>query len=67
MRPLAESRSSPSSRRAAPLCTRHLADLGLVVKVESPGGDFPRLRQRVNGLAAHFVWLNRNKESWRST
>jgi len=33
--------------------------------VESPaGGDFARdYDSVVNGLAAHFVWLNRNKES----
>jgi crotonobetainyl-CoA:carnitine CoA-transferase CaiB-like acyl-CoA transferase len=51
---------------AAPLCTRHLADLGArVVKVENPrGGDFTRAYDTaVNGLASTFVWLNRNKES----
>jgi itaconate CoA-transferase len=51
---------------AAPLCTRHLADLGArVVKVENPsGGDFTRgYDTAVNGLASYFVWLNRNKES----
>lgn len=51
---------------AAPLCTRHLADLGArVIKVERPGGgDFARdYDQRVRGLASHFVWVNRSKES----
>ncbi|MEV7027098.1 CoA transferase, partial [Kitasatospora sp. NPDC093558] len=51
---------------AAPLATRHLADLGArVVKVERPdGGDFARgYDHSVNGLASHFVWLNRGKES----
>src|SRR4051812_42376973 len=51
---------------AAPLCTRHLADLGArVIKVERPGvGDFARgYDERVNGLASHFVWTNRSKES----
>lgn len=51
---------------AAPLATRHLADLGArVIKVERPdGGDFARGYDRtVNGLSSHFVWLNRNKES----
>ena len=51
---------------AAPFCTRQLADLGArVIKVERPGGgDFARdYDQRVNGLASHFVWVNRSKES----
>lgn len=51
---------------AAPLATRHLADLGArVVKVERPdGGDFARgYDTSVQGLASHFVWLNRGKES----
>lgn len=51
---------------AAPLATRHLADLGArVVKVERPdGGDFARrYDDDVNGVASHFVWLNRGKES----
>jgi itaconate CoA-transferase len=51
---------------AAPLCTRHLADLGArVIKVENPnGGDFTRAYDdAVKGLASTFVWLNRNKES----
>jgi itaconate CoA-transferase len=51
---------------AAPLCTRHLADLGArVIKVEHPpGGDFTRsYDSAVHGLSSYFVWLNRNKES----
>ncbi|MCZ4314833.1 CaiB/BaiF CoA-transferase family protein [Comamonadaceae bacterium G21597-S1] len=51
---------------AAPLCTRQLADLGArVIKVERPGsGDFARAYdQRVRGMASHFVWINRSKES----
>ena len=51
---------------AAPFCTRQLADLGArVIKVERPGsGDFARAYdQRVKGLASHFVWTNRSKES----
>ena len=51
---------------AAPLATRHLADLGArVIKVERPGsGDFARAYDdRVEGLASHFVWVNRSKES----
>ena len=51
---------------AAPLATRHLADLGArVIKVERPGvGDFARSYDTtVKGLSSHFVWLNRSKES----
>lgn len=51
---------------AAPFCTRQLADLGArVIKVERPGGgDFARsYDERVLGLASHFVWCNRSKES----
>jgi crotonobetainyl-CoA:carnitine CoA-transferase CaiB-like acyl-CoA transferase len=51
---------------AAPLATRHLADLGAdVVKVERPGGgDFARdYDSAVKGLSAYFVWLNRGKRS----
>ncbi|QGZ65138.1 CaiB/BaiF CoA transferase family protein [Paraburkholderia acidisoli] len=51
---------------AAPFCTRQLADLGArVIKVERPGvGDFARnYDERVQGLASHFVWTNRSKES----
>src|SRR5205814_322154 len=43
-----------------------LADLGArVVKIERPvSGDFARAYDTtVNGLASHFVWLNRTKES----
>ena len=51
---------------AAPLATRHLADLGArVIKVERPrSGDFARDYDTVvGGLSSHFVWLNRSKES----
>lgn len=51
---------------AAPFCTRQLADMGArVIKVERPGaGDFARhYDERVRGLASHFVWTNRSKES----
>jgi itaconate CoA-transferase len=51
---------------AAPFCTRQLADLGArVIKIERPGvGDFARAYDsRVRGLASHFVWTNRSKES----
>ena len=51
---------------AAPFCTRQLADMGArVIKVERPGsGDFARgYDARVHGLASHFVWVNRSKES----
>lgn len=51
---------------AAPLATRHLADLGArVIKVERPGtGDFARgYDETVHGMSSHFVWLNRSKES----
>ena len=54
---------------AAPMCTRVLADFGArVIKVENPkGGDFARYYDDVvngpDGLAAHFVWCNRGKES----
>ncbi|MFT9640315.1 CaiB/BaiF CoA transferase family protein, partial [Alcaligenes phenolicus] len=50
----------------APFCTRQLADLGArVIKVERPGvGDFARAYDhRTRGLASHFVWTNRSKES----
>ncbi len=51
------------------MCTRTLADFGArVIKVENPdGGDFARDYDDVvngpGGLAAHFVWANRGKES----
>ncbi|MGK5632109.1 CaiB/BaiF CoA transferase family protein [Streptomyces sp. URMC 123] len=51
---------------SAPFATRQLADLGArVVKVERPdGGDFARgYDTAVRGLASHFVWANRGKES----
>ena len=51
---------------AAPFATRQLADLGArVIKIERPGGgDFARdYDQSVKGMASHFVWLNRSKES----
>lgn len=54
---------------SAPMCTRVLADFGArVIKIENPvGGDFARHYDDVvlgpGGLAAHFVWCNRNKES----
>ncbi|HEY3643042.1 MAG TPA: CoA transferase, partial [Xanthobacteraceae bacterium] len=51
---------------AAPFATRQLADLGArVIKVERPGvGDFARAYDnRVRGMASHFVWCNRSKES----
>src|SRR5437867_3085580 len=51
---------------AAPFYTRQLADLGArVIKVERPGvGDFARdYDSRARGLASHFVWVNRGKES----
>jgi len=51
---------------AVPFATRQLADLGArVIKIERPGtGDFARgYDTTVRGLASHFVWLNRSKES----
>lgn len=51
---------------SAPMCTRTLADFGArVIKIENPrGGDFARhYDDVVRGLAAHFVWANRGKES----
>jgi crotonobetainyl-CoA:carnitine CoA-transferase CaiB-like acyl-CoA transferase len=51
---------------AAPFATRQLADLGArVIKIERPGvGDFARgYEEAVRGMSAHFVWLNRSKES----
>ena len=51
---------------AAPFCTRQLADLGArVIKIERPGvGDFARAYdERARGMASHFVWTNRSKES----
>ena len=51
---------------AAPLASRHLADLGArVIKIERDGeGDFARAYDAtVHGQASHFIWLNRGKES----
>src|SRR6476620_5188058 len=51
---------------SAPRCTRTWSDFGVrVIKIEHPdGGDCARhYDDVVNGLAAHFVWCNRNKES----
>ncbi|SMF22082.1 Crotonobetainyl-CoA:carnitine CoA-transferase CaiB [Streptomyces sp. Amel2xC10] len=51
---------------AAPFATRQLADLGArVIKVERiDGGDFARgYDTAAGGLASHFVWCNRGKES----
>jgi itaconate CoA-transferase len=51
---------------AAAFATRQLADLGArVFKIERPCvGDFARAYdETVGGMASHFVWLNRSKES----
>ncbi len=51
---------------AAPVASRHLADLGArVIKVERPdGGDFARgYDEAVRGMSSWFVWANRGKES----
>jgi itaconate CoA-transferase len=51
---------------SAPFATRQIADLGArVIKIERVGeGDFARrYDQEVRGMASHFVWVNRNKES----
>src|ERR1051325_6082790 len=51
---------------AAPFATRQLADLGArVIRVKRPRvGDCARgYDATVNGMASHFVWLNRSKQS----
>lgn len=51
---------------AAPLCARHLADLGAdVIKIESPiGGDLARNYDSVaKGTSAYFTWANYGKRS----
>ncbi len=51
---------------AAPLCTRHLADLGAdVIKIERRGeGDFARRYDSViHGESTWSAWLNRGKRS----
>jgi itaconate CoA-transferase len=51
---------------AAPLCTRHLADLGAeIIKIERlEEGDFSRGYDTfVHGQSTYFVWLNRAKKS----
>jgi formyl-CoA transferase len=50
---------------SAPMCTCRMADAGArVIKIERPEGDFARSYDAlVHGESAHFVWLNRGKES----
>lgn len=51
---------------AAPLCARHLCDLGAeVIKVERPGvGDLARgYDSVVRGASAYFAWANYGKKS----
>jgi crotonobetainyl-CoA:carnitine CoA-transferase CaiB-like acyl-CoA transferase len=51
---------------AAPLCTRHLVDLGAeVIKIERRGeGDFARAYDTaIHGMSTYFAWLNRGKKS----
>ena len=51
---------------AAPICSRHMADLGAtVIKIERPGeGDFARSYDSfVHGQASFFIWLNWGKRS----
>ncbi|MFE0726115.1 CaiB/BaiF CoA transferase family protein [Streptomyces mutabilis] len=49
----------------APLCARHLADLGAdVIKVEAPTGDLARKYDEVvGGDSAYFAWANYGKRS----
>lgn len=49
----------------APLCARHLADLGAdVIKVEAAGGDLARRYDDVvHGESAYFAWANYGKRS----
>jgi itaconate CoA-transferase len=47
---------------SAPICTRHLGDLGArVIKVENRvGGDFTRgFDDYAHGMSAYFAWVNR--------
>src|SRR5262245_54323499 len=51
---------------AAPIATRHLADMGpaLIKTGNRRGGNMTRHYDRAQaGMAAHFVWCNRGKES----
>jgi crotonobetainyl-CoA:carnitine CoA-transferase CaiB-like acyl-CoA transferase len=51
---------------SAPICTRHLGDMGArVIKIENRrGGDFARgYDDYVKGVSSYFAWGNRNKES----
>jgi itaconate CoA-transferase len=51
---------------SAPICTRHLGDLGArVIKVENRAGGDPARDYDgvVRGMSAYFAWANRNKES----
>ena len=55
-----------SQGAAGPICTMHLGDLGAaVVKVEPPGGEWGRTLGPpfLDGVAAAFVGMNRNKQS----